>query len=319
MTTDMAAQTDVTLVSYDTREAWLAGRTAGIGASESAALFGLSPWQSAFSLWCEKTGAVPREDLGEREYLSWGLYLEPPIAARYAEVTSRRVWTPPTPWCSVRHPRVPCMSATPDRWVIESPDRDGRGVLQIKNSSAFKIHDWDDGPPDFIQAQVQHELAVTGFQWGSIAVLIGGNTFRHFDLERNDDYIAELEHACVEFWARVVNKEPPAPDGSAMTAVALKRLHPLDSGATVPLAPGCDDWFDEMDQARTVRLNAEKAEEKYKTLLRGAIASATFGALPSGRTLSLRTTEVKGYTREVAPSSHRKLKLEKPTAKGTTK
>lgn len=308
---------DVTLVSYDTREAWLAGRYAGIGASESAALFGLSPWQSAFSLWAEKSGAVAREDI-TGEWLKWGLHLEGPIAAEYASQTGRKVWTPPTPWCSVRHPRVPCMSATPDRWVIESKDHDGRGVLQIKNTASFKAHDWDDGPPDFVQAQVQHELAVTGFQWGSVAVLIGGNTYRHFDLERNQEYIDELEHACVEFWARVQNREPPPPDGSAMTASALKRLHPLDNGSTVPLGPEADEWFDEMDVARNTRLDAQKAEEKYKTLLRGAIAAATFGALPSGRTLSLRTTSVVGCSIIKEPSTHRKLKLEKPM-KGTDK
>ena len=42
--------------SYQTRPEWLRERRHGIGASDAAALYGESPWQSPMSLWAEKRG-----------------------------------------------------------------------------------------------------------------------------------------------------------------------------------------------------------------------------------------------------------------------
>ena len=54
---DYAAATDaLQLTDYGTRDKWLAARMNGVGASESAALFGVSPWHTPLSLWAEKTG-----------------------------------------------------------------------------------------------------------------------------------------------------------------------------------------------------------------------------------------------------------------------
>src|SRR5512141_3142914 len=105
---------DVQLINYESRDKWLEARNLGIGASESAALFGLSPWMSPFSLWADKSGMAPREDSGA-EFLKWGLLLEKPIAEEYANQSKRVVWTPPSPWCVAVDRELECLRATPDR------------------------------------------------------------------------------------------------------------------------------------------------------------------------------------------------------------
>jgi putative phage-type endonuclease len=303
---------DIELLTFGTREEWLAARQKGIGASESAALFDLSPWQSRFSLWAEKTGLAPPVEL-DGEWLEWGLLLEEPIAQRYAKRTQREVWQPGAHSQAI-HPHLPFMRATPDRWVITAPDRDGRGVLQIKNASFFKADAWEMGPPDFVQAQVQHELAVTGFRWGSVAVLIGGNEFRYYDLDRNDAYIDELEHACAAFWQMVERREQPPVDGSRATAEALRRLHPLDDGSAVHLDDAALEAWAELERSKGALKALEAVKGEAENRLRAAIGGATFGLLPDGRLLSYKHITNNGYTRVVEPYTYRVLREEKQRA-----
>lgn len=307
---------DIALLDYGDRASWLAARSTGIGASESAALFGLSPWQTPLSLWALKTGKVEEPEIAG-DWIRWGNLLEEPISQRYTEVTGRTVWRG-AQYAVAVHPTIPIMRATPDRWVLESPDRDTRGLLQIKNTNAFKGHDWDEGPPDFIQVQVQHEMAVTGLAWASVAVLIGGCEFRHFDVERNPAFIEELEQQCRMFWRYVERDEqPPADPPNARTLEALKRLHPCDTGEIVTLPVEATDWWDALQRAKAQIKDGERAKDAAEVALRAAIGSATFGALPDGRVLSLKTTSNPGYTNVIEPYAYRTLRLvTEPKTKG---
>jgi putative phage-type endonuclease len=299
---------DVHLTHYTSRDEWLGGRQAGIGASESAALFGLSPWDSELSLWTRKRG-LDEKDQEEREYQEIGLLMEPVCAALYEKRTGRSLWAPSTSWAVARHPLLPFMTASVDRWVIDAPGKPGRGVLELKNVGFGMQSEWDDGPPLRVLCQVQHQLAVTGFQWGSAAGILGGNKFVTVDIERNDEFIEELEHQCRRFWALVEAGKMPSPDGSKATERALKRLYPKDNGAAVHLDDESAAIWSELAAIRKGKTHAEKRERELKNLLSASIGEATFGLLPDGRLLSYRHQERDGYM--VAPTMFRVLKEEK--------
>lgn len=308
---------DVNLIKYDTREAWLTARTTSIGASESAALFGLSPdsRESAYSLWAKKAALVEPEQI-DAEWLEWGQILEEPIAQRYAKRTGAVLWTPPTPWCVAVHPRLPFLTATIDRWIV-NPGQD-RGDLEIKNVGAFNS-DWkgDGGGlaiPLHIQAQVQHQLAVTGFSYAVVAALIGGNKLETFEVERNPDFIEELEAKAEDFWGKVQRKEAPPADGSEATSKVLKRLHPDDDGSTIVLDAEAEELTAQLEAAKAEKSCAEAREKEAKNKLQAKIGAATFGQLPGGRILSLKTTSRAGHY--VDESKYRTLRIEK-TKKGS--
>src|SRR5262245_52949583 len=71
----------VTLAPDIDRAAWLEARRKGIGASEIAAVLGISPWESPFSLYWRKVNGWDYEPSSEME---WGTRLEPVIAEKYA-------------------------------------------------------------------------------------------------------------------------------------------------------------------------------------------------------------------------------------------
>ena len=69
-----------------TREEWLSKRNIGIGASESAAILGLSPWKTANDLWLEKTGNRMPKDLSDDPYIQKGVRLEPALRELFRAV-----------------------------------------------------------------------------------------------------------------------------------------------------------------------------------------------------------------------------------------
>jgi putative phage-type endonuclease len=316
-------QTQIELKDYGTRDNWLASRTTALGASEVAALFTgadgqcISPFTTPFLLWLEKTGQQDPAEL-TAEYVEIGNLVEPVVAELYQRRTGRKVWQG-GPFCVAEHPSLSFLRATPDRWVIDAPDRSSPGLLQIKNANAFKVKDWDEGVPDYIEIQVQAEMAVTGREWDSVAVLIGGSSFRSFDVERNPDFIAELIEQARQFWSLVETRTRPDLDASPRTLEAIKRLHPADNGESVRLPEEAISWFETLEETKAGLKQYDAAKILCETKIRDAIGPATFGELPDGRRLSLKTSSNPGYSRVVEPYTYRTLRLEKAPTKGKKK
>ena len=66
---------------------------------------------------------------------------------------------------------IPFMLANIDREVVGVP---GVQVLECKTAGEFGSRLWKDGVPEYVQLQVQHQLAVTGKAAADVAVLLCG-------------------------------------------------------------------------------------------------------------------------------------------------
>lgn len=84
-------------------------------------------------------------------------------------------------------------------------------MVEFKTSS--KSDGWGepgtDEIPDYYMTQVQHYLAVTGVKTADVAVLIGGNDFRIYTIEADEELQALLIERESEFWALVESRTPP--------------------------------------------------------------------------------------------------------------
>lgn len=218
------------------REEWLAYRRQGIGSSDAAAAVGLNPYQSPLELWLVKTGrdehlpAVDSED--DSSPMFWGTVLEPVVAERYARRTGHKVRR-----CNavLQHPDPDksWMLANIDREIVGHPDVQ---ILECKTAGEFGARLWRDGVPEYVQCQVQHQLAVTGKQAADVAVLICGQELRIHHIERDDALIAHLIELERRFWQYVVTDTPPPADGSESAGTALLALYPFDRGDTLDLS-----------------------------------------------------------------------------------
>lgn len=182
---------------------WLKERQKGIGGSDVAAILGMSPWRTPYQVWEEKTTPIDEtaaED--DRPALYWGRVLEAPIRQAYADKTGRTVTKPAEAFVSSKYPFM--------RANLDGIADDGRGV-EFKTSS--KSDGWGevgtDEIPDYYMTQVQHYLAVTGVKTADVAVLIGGNDFRIYTVEADEELQALLIERESEFWALVESRTPP--------------------------------------------------------------------------------------------------------------
>jgi len=290
-----------------TREEWLAERREGIGASDTPAILGLSPWRSPLDVWAEKTGTVEPDDLSDNEAVEFGNRLEGVIAEAFAERTGRDVHRWPSHH-SIAHPDHPWMRCTPDA-------EDDQGLIQIKTTSEYKSNEWKDEPPLHYQVQVQHEMAVCNADQDTLVVLIGGNKLRWFDVPRNQAFIDVLIPRLAEFWRLVESETMPPVDGSLATARVLSRLYPEDNGTVVDLSPVADavDWAATLDEAKAMVKKAEALKREAENNLKAAIGDASFAVLADGRTFSHKLQERKEHL--VKASSFRVLRAVKKLPK----
>lgn len=231
------------------RATWLAERTKGLGASDVAAIFGVSRWSTAWGVWAEKTGCVQPEP--ENDAMLRGRVLEDGIADLWAAtlpadrpVRLRRAGL-------MKHRVYPMLMATVDRLSV---CRDGRCVTEIKSS--VDLSDWqgDEVPVEY-QLQVQQQLAVTGRSHAHVVVL--GPRFEVVDrvIQRDDELINQMIGQLVNWWHNHVI-EGAEPEATAGSADGLARLYgDADPDATVELP---SDLWDA--RARIRQLDAELAE-----------------------------------------------------------
>ena len=150
------------------RKEWLEFRKSGIGSSDAAAAVGLNPYKSPLELWMEKTGrtAANEEPAGLDDPRYWGTLLEPYVATAYQHQTNHRVRKVNA---VLQHPTFPFMLANIDREVVGDPEVQ---ILECKTAGEFGSRLWRDGVPEYVQLQVQHQLAVTGKAAADVAVLL---------------------------------------------------------------------------------------------------------------------------------------------------
>lgn len=204
------------------REDWLKWRGKGIGGSDVASICGISKYKSPIELWMEKTGQIEPKESGEPAY--WGTILEPIIREEFAKRSNLKVKTVNS---ILKHPKYNFMLANLDG-IVKAPDNTAC-IFEAKTASAFKQNSWTDDIPEEYMLQVQHYMAVTGYQRAYVAALIGGNTFVYKIVERDDELIDMIIKLEEHFWDCVVNDVPPKIDGSEACTQLLNRLYPLSN------------------------------------------------------------------------------------------
>lgn len=182
------------------RAEWLADRQTGIGGSDIAAILGMSKWRTPLDVYLDKRGESAPQD--ENEAMHWGNVHEAAIRAHYEAVTGRTVTVPGM----IRG------EAASNVANLDGITNDGR-ILEIK--TARYPDGWGEPGTDQVPMhyllQVQWYMFITGLQVADVAVLIGGNEFRLYEVPADSELQATMEEAAADFWQCVVNGTPPAP------------------------------------------------------------------------------------------------------------
>lgn len=252
------------------RKEWLEFRIKGIGGSDVAAILGLSPWNTPFSVWAKKTGRVPVEG-EENEFMHWGTIMEPILAREFEQVTGKKVRRQNKTFYVPEHP---FLRANIDRDVIGED-----GILEIKTATEYKSSEWaDDNVPVPYQLQVQHYMYVLDRPYCYFAYLVGGHSFGYKRVERDQDAIDIIEPQLIAWWQKhVVEDVPPEVDGEDATTAALRAMYPEDDGEVVALEDRFNALLENREQLQASIKDTKNAVTSIDNELRAAIGDATAG------------------------------------------
>jgi putative phage-type endonuclease len=280
-------------ITPDSKTHWLNLRKQDVTSTEVAALFGSSPYKTAFGLWQSKRSGYVEEPFKETARMKWGTRLQDAIALGVAEdqgwnVRRRGVYS-----------RIPelRLGASFDFEILTHPD--GPGVLEIKNVDYLQFRDtWsdDDGileAPPHIELQLQTQLLASGRSWGAIVALVAGNEPRIAVRKASPEVASEIEAAVAAFWDSQRAGVSPDPDWLADS----KHLRQLYSQSTPgKVLQSTDEHLDEL-VAQYKHLSSEiNGLEDLKEATRSQILASIGDAekvIGNGWSISAATVEAK--------------------------
>lgn len=262
---------------------WLERRRQSIGASECAAVLGVSPYPNAtrLNVYLRKLGRMP--EIVENAAMRRGKRQEGMILDEYRELTGQAV----ADQVFLVHPILPHMTATLDGV------RDDGAIVEIKCVGYRSAHQWGEEGTDEIPwhylCQVHHQLAVSGAPRAEVAALIGGSDLRIYQVARDDQVIARIEELLTEFWAHVVNEVPPEITGIDLPL--MRHLYP-DTVGMIELGDEQLELVRVFEQLGGAIKEQEAERAAVKTQILDAMGNASLASLPDGRQLTRKLVEV---------------------------
>ena len=254
------------------KEDWLRYRKCGITGTDAGAILGLNPYRSAFQVYHDKISDTI-ENI-DNEAMRQGRDLEDYVAQRFTEATGLKVRRANAIYQSEEHP---LLLADFDRLIVGQ-----KAGLECKTVSPFSADKWADGKiPAHYMAQVNHYLAVSGFDcWYIAALIFGKELVIHkitTDKEVLNNLIAREEH----FWKYNVMPEiPPVPTGSEGDTQQINQLYSADDrNKTADLNPirGLLDKRQELsDQIEQLEQEKTAIEQQVKLQMQ----DAAYGTAP---------------------------------------
>ena len=196
---------------------WLKYSKKGITGTDAGAICGLNPYSSAFQIYQDKiTDEIEEFD---NESMRQGRDLEEYVARRFSEETGLKVRRANAIF---QNEENPFMLADFDRLIVGQ-----KAGLECKTVSPYSSDKWNDGNiPLHYQMQVQHYLAVSGFDCWYIAAVIFGREFLIRKIERDEElinYLIDIERG---FWYNnVLAGIMPEPDGSDNCSEMIAKMY----------------------------------------------------------------------------------------------
>ena len=260
---------------YQRTPEWYALRKEVFGASEAAAICGLSDYRQPLDVYLDKVGGEQRE---ETEAMTIGRFVEPAILGLYCDRTGRDV-TAPVPL--YRHPGLPYIAASLDGHRADGAPVEAKWSMNPRAAEQLGEEGSDWIPNDWL-FQVQQQMDVVDARQADVAVLLFGR-LKVYTVEYNGDLIDAIHVAAKEMHERVQRRDPPPVNCEHTSAIkALQRAYPAVVDTSIVL-PSSGDVFqaahDCISMGEAIKAG-EKVRDKAKARILAAMGEASSARLP---------------------------------------
>ena len=183
-----------------------------LGGSEIGSIFGVNPWQTALDVYEQKIApeyVIPEVEPKREKLYRRGKRLEPWVMEMleeergiFIQKRNQRYSDPEYPW----------MACEID---FEYMDTIGLCNGDVKTVNPFAAGEWGEEGTDEIPLsyclQFHWGMMVTERPSCLVAVLIGADDLRVYEVKRDEELIAEIRGRALDFWMNHVQKKVPPP------------------------------------------------------------------------------------------------------------
>lgn len=264
-----------------------------LSASKIAAVLGISPWQSPYSLACEMTGLIPPSPVDEKmqDIFDYGHAAEHGMAA---------YWKMKNPDWDITEGEVAYMDddlpfpllVTVDR-VVTHKETGKQRILEMKTAQSMdSINKWgkpgeeNSVPPHYA---VQHltQMGASGIHQGTVIMTGLGVPEMHY-IKWTPIAWGRIVSRCKEFWELIQDGRLPELDDSVATFNAVRGLHPdidrdsvyvVDEELALRLLRAKEMEQQGKEQYREARIELmDKMGDKHRAVLDGTVVAQRQGS-----------------------------------------
>ncbi len=261
-------------IEYYPADQFHARRRQGIGGSDVAAIVGVSKWKTPLQVYMEKKGLAELEE--ENQAMRMGKKLEPIIVELYKEK-------------NISDLAVEIITGEAnngkEKMIVEKGDYyyfhpDGLlintqlndvvfGGFEAKTSRVMK--NWgfepDEVPMDYI-LQVQWGMFVCELPFFDLAVLLQGNEYRQYRIERNEETVEWLKGKVDTFWCdNILKSIPPDPIGEKADRELLNALY-AETATQTQADVNCLEYIEKLQSVSVDLKNLEGEKLLYQNLIK---------------------------------------------------
>jgi len=294
---------------------WYEARKSTIGASEAAAVCGLSRYAQPLEIYNRKQEGFEAEPQTQAQRR--GHVFEDATLTLYSDrVGGTLLKTTPM----LVHPTWKFMSATPDGiWMPDELERKPNIIAALKAQSIpvdakttmhwneFGEEGTDDIPQEYVM-QAQQQMAVTGAPRCDLPVLKNMDV-SIYSVVRNDELIGHIMEAEKELMERIANNDPPEPNWEhPKTYDIVRQMYDVTEESKEMSDKSAQIWV-EVSALSEQKTRLEKAIKLLKAQVLDEMGYCAIGNLPNGGQLVRKT--IKREAREVAASEYVRLTYRK--------
>lgn len=189
-------------------EKWKRYRSRGIGATDTAAILGISPYCTARQLYNRKKGLEPEQHVNAS--MMRGNELEP--IARQEAISK---WGFQLTACVVQSDEIPYLFAS-----LDGINEETRTIIEIKCSDKIYEAAQKGIIDEIYMCQVQTQMLVTGYQTVKFFAFDGFSCCL-IEVKRDEAYIERIKAACAEWWKYFERDEMPPLSGNDYESVEM--------------------------------------------------------------------------------------------------
>ncbi|MCL4581428.1 hypothetical protein YWH7199_08470 [Fusobacterium nucleatum YWH7199] len=243
--------------SYDNEDDWHKLREKRIGGSDVGAILGVNLYKSIIDVYIDKTEGSTFKG---NEATHWGHMLEGTVIKEFASKHNELI-VYEAPYSIVDNFFIANLDS-----VLKDKETGDYGVLEIKTTSIWNKKEWEeDIIPQSYYAQVQHYLMLTGYKFAYIAVLIGGQQYKEFKIERSEEDMELIRNKATKFYnENILKLIPPVPDGSdAYMEHLKKKALEIENNEVIELV-GFEEKVEMLKKVTKDKKELEKTEKLLK-------------------------------------------------------